>query len=80
MSRKQKPNPERVAVAHIAYVLASTAIAIDALGGAIRIVDADHGCPEGTTCPVCLPLRRALRDAREAHEYVGARLDEAVRP
>lgn len=79
MSRKQKPKPERVAVAHISYVLASTAVAVDALEGAMRIIDADHGCPDGTTCPVCLPLRRALRDVREVHEYVGARLDEAVR-
>lgn len=74
-----KPDPERVAVMHVTYVLAATAIALDALNTSRRLVDEDHGCPEGTTCPVCMPLRRAIKDLSDVHEQARDIIDSRVR-
>lgn len=74
-----KPDPERVAVLQLTYVLSATAIAADALHGALRLVDEDHGCPEGTTCPICMPLRRAIKDLSDVHEQTRDILDAKVR-
>lgn len=30
--------------------------------------DAAHGCPEGTTCPTCGPVRAAIRELQLAFE------------
>ena len=74
-----KPDPERVAVMQLSYVLSATAIAVDALKTARRLVDADHGCPEGTTCPVCMPLRRAIKDLSDVYEQTRVIIDSRVR-
>ena len=45
---------------------------------ALAVLEDAHGCPLGTTCPVCGPARKALRLLEDASEAARAEYESST--